>query len=131
MRNWSKISLKKLDVLNSILFLEISLYFELTIKFSKPPNGHSAHYLRAFRFIFHTRKKMKSGYNFLSHADYQNVRNSNVLPLPDAAAPHLFATDSSFRLESNQKADGKNLVLFRNVLNPRNCIRVNSNRSYV
>ena len=31
MRNWSKISLKKLDVLNSILFLEISLYFELTI----------------------------------------------------------------------------------------------------
>lgn len=35
MRNWSKISLKKLDVLNSILFLEISLYFELTIKFSK------------------------------------------------------------------------------------------------
>ena len=74
---------------------------------------------------------MKSGYNFLSHADYQSVRNTNVLSLPNAAAPHLFATDSSFRLESNQKADGKNLVLFRNVLKPRNCIRVNSNRSYV
>ena len=31
--------------------------------------------------------------NILSLADSQNVRSSNVLPHPNAAAPHLFATD--------------------------------------
>ena len=53
-------------------------------KFSTPQNRHSALYPWAFTRIFHTRKKMKSGYNILSPADYQNVRSSNVLPLPNA-----------------------------------------------
>ena len=53
-------------------------------KFATPLNRHSVLYLRAFLRIFHTRKKMKSGYNFLSHADAQNVRSSHVLPPPNA-----------------------------------------------
>ena len=66
-------------------------------KFATPSNRHSALYLRAFLRIFHTRKKMKSGYNFLSHADAQNVRSSHVLP-PPMPPPHLFATDPCFFL---------------------------------
>ena len=58
-------------------------------KFATPLNRHSVLYLRAFLRIFHTRKKMKSGYNFLSHADAQNVRSSHVLPPPNAT-PHTF-----------------------------------------
>ena len=72
---------------------EIQLFSASNIaprKFSIPPNGHSALYLRAFSCIFHTRKKMKSGYNILSHADYQNIRSSNVWPHPNAAAPTPF-----------------------------------------
>ena len=59
-------------------------------KFVTPLNRHSALYLRAFLRIFHTRKKMKSGYNFLSHADAQNVRSSHVLPPPMPPPLHTF-----------------------------------------
>ena len=59
-------------------------------KFSTPQNRHSALYPWAFTRIFHTRKKMKSGYNILSHTDYQNVRNSNIFPHPYATTPTPF-----------------------------------------
>ena len=60
---------------------EIQIFWPPNIalrKFSTPQNRHSAPYIWAFSRIFHTRKKMKSGYNMLSHADSQNVRSSNV-----------------------------------------------------
>lgn len=37
-------------------------------------------YLRAFQRIFHTRKKMKSGYTILSQPDFQNVRSTRFFP---------------------------------------------------
>jgi hypothetical protein len=42
-----------------------------------------------FSTLFTTYKKMKSGYNILSLADYQNVRISYVLPHPNATAAHI------------------------------------------
>ena len=37
---------------------------------------------------FSTReKKMKSGYDFLSHTDYQNVRSSNFFASPKCYSP--------------------------------------------
>ncbi len=51
-----------------------------------------------FSILFTTYKKMKSGYNILSLADYQNVRFSYVLPHPNATATHIFATDPSIEL---------------------------------
>ena len=59
-------------------------------KFSTPPNRHSALYLWAFRCIFHTRKKMKSGYTILSLADSQNVPSSNVFASPKCYSPTSF-----------------------------------------
>ena len=72
---------------------EIQFFWPTNIaarKFSTLPNRHSALYLRAFRRVFHTRKKMKSGYNILSHADSQNVQSCNVLPHPNTAVPTPF-----------------------------------------
>ena len=51
-----------------------------------------------FSILFTTYKKIKSGYNILSLADYQNVRFSYVLPHPNATATHIFATDPSIEL---------------------------------
>ena len=48
-------------------------------------------------------KKMKSGYNFLSHADYQNVRSSNAMPHLNATIPHLFTTDPRFTQNSTEQ----------------------------
>lgn len=48
-------------------------------------------------------KKMKSGYNFLSHADYQNVRSSNTVPHLNATIPHLFTTDPRFTQNSTEQ----------------------------
>ena len=52
---------------------------------------------------FSTReKKMKSGYNMLSHADSQNVRSSNVWPPQNVTAlTHIFATEPQKALTAN------------------------------
>ena len=40
-----------------------------------------------FGAFFILKKKMKSGYNILSLDNYQNVRNSNILPHPNTTVP--------------------------------------------
>gem|GEM_PF-1953421 len=43
-----------------------------------------------FGAFFILEKKMKSGYNILSLDNYQNVRNSNILPHPNTTVPTPF-----------------------------------------
>ena len=56
-----------------------------------------------FRAFSTREKKMKSGYNFLSHADYQNVRSSNAMPHLNATIPHLFTTAPRFTQNSTEQ----------------------------
>ena len=56
-----------------------------------------------FRAFSTREKKMKSGYNFLSHADYQNVRSSNAMPHLNATIPHLFTTVPRFTQNSTEQ----------------------------